>query len=525
MKIKKLNKNIIAVSEVVGTILLLVLSVTFFSVVYTAFFSIDVAPSTPSVNLLGTIKENNLIFDHRGGEDLGVETKVQIRFLDGYVESYPADPDYYLDDENSNDKWNIGERFNLDLTELEEQGLYTRFDPLDIMIIDPETNSAVMRGTVQESRTADIKVTITPPSQTKAIGQDAYFTVHAENLGPSETKNVKVRNILPAGLAFLEDSSTIVPSAGTTYDVNTGIWDIGDLNSGDSATLYYLAEVTPLPYEDKDTTLVFILDGSESIPLGDFDNVKEGIIGAIRSEEEIVPKDGSIDLWVFQLYSTPFGSDFRPKVKQHLHYEVNPSTIAHIVDDINGIEKFGGKTPLALAMKVVRDDIGTEGYDPFENKIIINLITDGAANIDKSYSSKGTYDYTFFDKITTSGWHDFVEQTNFFIGEFQFNKDKDEIDALVIVGEVDGGSYHYEPYLRTQIVWPPLGELWEPSDDPPLPGWTRMLYTADDVIGAIDHQLNGRDNRRINTAELISSDYIDPNPENDVGQAIVIVER
>ena len=67
--------------------------------------------------------------------------------------------------------------------------------------------------------------------------------------------------------------------------------------------------------------------------------------------------------------------------------------------------------------------------------------------------------------------------------------------------------------------------MWEPSDDPPLPGWTRMLYTADDVIGAIDHQLNGRDNRRINTAELISSDYIDPNPENDVGQAIVIVER
>lgn len=517
MKLKKLNKNLIAVSEVVGTLLLLVISVTIFSVIYLSVFSVDVSPSTPSVNLLGTIKENSLTFDHRGGEDLGTETKIQIMLLDGSVQSYLADPDNYLNDENLNNKWNIGERFNLNLSYLPN---YTRFDPLDIMIIDHKTNSAVMRGTVQESRTADIKVTITPSEQTATIGDTVHFTVSVQNLGPSQNKNITVRNILPAGLVFADDPGN--PDQGT-YNINTGIWDVGALDSEDGPVNFsYYATVTNLPYEVDETTLVFILDGSSSIPLNDFDMAKEGIMGAI-TDEGIVPRDGSIELYVFYLYSTPTGSDFLPRVTTYGPYKVLSSTINHIETEIRGIDKEDGKTPLALAMKKATDDIVTDGYDSDGNRIIINLITDGGANIAQSSSTKGTYDGTLFDTITQEGWGSFVEQGIMLVEEIGLNPSKDEIDALVINGLVDGDNVHYEHLLRTAIVWPQVGELWASSGESPLPGWTRMITTEDDVIEAIDYQLNGRDNRRINTAEFISSDYTDPNPENNVGQAIVNV--
>ena len=67
MSFKKNNK---AVSEVLGTILLLVISVSLFSVVYVSLFSIDVEPNSPSINLVGTIDNNKLFLEHRGGEDI-----------------------------------------------------------------------------------------------------------------------------------------------------------------------------------------------------------------------------------------------------------------------------------------------------------------------------------------------------------------------------------------------------------------------------------------------------------------------
>ena len=82
MKLKILRRYD-AVSEVLGTILILVISVMIFSVVYISFFSVDVSPSRPNVYIAGSIKGNNLILEHSGGESLPLETKVSVSLADG----------------------------------------------------------------------------------------------------------------------------------------------------------------------------------------------------------------------------------------------------------------------------------------------------------------------------------------------------------------------------------------------------------------------------------------------------------
>jgi LPXTG-site transpeptidase (sortase) family protein len=64
------------------------------------------------------------------------------------------------------------------------------------------------------------------------------FTITATNNGPSNATGVQVTDLLPAGLALV----SATPSPGTTYVA--GIWDVGALNNGSSATLLIIATVT-----------------------------------------------------------------------------------------------------------------------------------------------------------------------------------------------------------------------------------------------------------------------------------------
>jgi len=58
-----------AVSSIVGTMLLLIIAVSLFSTVYYFVLTMDVTHTTPAVNIVGAISEDNtLILTHFGGE-------------------------------------------------------------------------------------------------------------------------------------------------------------------------------------------------------------------------------------------------------------------------------------------------------------------------------------------------------------------------------------------------------------------------------------------------------------------------
>lgn len=84
----------------------------------------------------------------------------------------------------------------------------------------------------------DLSLTKTVNSATVDLNQNATFTVTVSNAGPDAATGVAVLDQLPAGLTFV--SST--PSQGT-YSSATGIWTVGSIASGGSATLQIVATV------------------------------------------------------------------------------------------------------------------------------------------------------------------------------------------------------------------------------------------------------------------------------------------
>jgi LPXTG-site transpeptidase (sortase) family protein len=103
---------------------------------------------------------------------------------------------------------------------------------------DPVAGNNTASVTVT-GQAADIALAKIVSNATPDLGSNVTFTVTATNNGPNNATGVQVTDSLPAGLAFV--SST--PSAGTTYSAVTGLWNIGALANGASATLSIVATV------------------------------------------------------------------------------------------------------------------------------------------------------------------------------------------------------------------------------------------------------------------------------------------
>jgi uncharacterized repeat protein (TIGR01451 family) len=85
---------------------------------------------------------------------------------------------------------------------------------------------------------ADIAINKTVTNATPAVGNNVTFTVTAHNDGPDPTTALQVTDLLPAGLTFVSATQS-----NGTYNSGTGVWDIGVLASGATATLLITAKV------------------------------------------------------------------------------------------------------------------------------------------------------------------------------------------------------------------------------------------------------------------------------------------
>ena len=85
----------------------------------------------------------------------------------------------------------------------------------------------------------DLSLTKTVNNATPNVGDQVTFTITVKNDGPNNATGVTVTDILPAGLSF----STFASAVGT-YNSSTGIWTVGNLAAGASATITIAAGVT-----------------------------------------------------------------------------------------------------------------------------------------------------------------------------------------------------------------------------------------------------------------------------------------
>ena len=85
---------------------------------------------------------------------------------------------------------------------------------------------------------SDLVVTKTINNTTPLVGSNVIFTITARNNGTSNNSNVRVNDLLPSGYTYVSNTT----SRGT-YNSTTGVWTIGNLNNGASATLTITATV------------------------------------------------------------------------------------------------------------------------------------------------------------------------------------------------------------------------------------------------------------------------------------------
>lgn len=145
-----------AVSEILGTILLLVMAIAIFTSVY--FFVIDQSTNSndripPSSSIAGlTSGGQHIILEHRGGEDVSLESQI-VLLIGG--KGYTFTVGDLMDLESKNDgAWNIGEKLvfsSVDITDLQ----------VEVTITDTESNSIIMSGVLQEGELLEIPYVIT----------------------------------------------------------------------------------------------------------------------------------------------------------------------------------------------------------------------------------------------------------------------------------------------------------------------------------------------------------------------------
>ena len=116
---------------------------------------------------------------------------------------------------------------------------------------DSNVSNNFANVTVVVEPVVDLSVDISLPSDV-AYGDVIELVFTIKNRGPSDASDVSVENIFPDGLIYICDSLSdsnyqetkdklLASSFNPSYDASTGVWYVGDLESGAEVSLYVLA--------------------------------------------------------------------------------------------------------------------------------------------------------------------------------------------------------------------------------------------------------------------------------------------
>ncbi|ETX13162.1 hypothetical protein OCH239_13095 [Roseivivax halodurans JCM 10272] len=144
--------------------------------------------------------------------------------------------------------------------------------PLGLVVsaIDPANGNlpagpvtAPIHLTYQEVIEADLSLDKTVSDPAPIIGDTVTFTLTVDNAGGSDATGVAVENLLPAGYTFLSASGD------GSFDSQTGLWTIGAVGAGSSATLDIEVTVEALPTDDVVTLLIRVNAGGAEVAASD----------------------------------------------------------------------------------------------------------------------------------------------------------------------------------------------------------------------------------------------------------------
>lgn len=244
--------------------------------------------------------------------------------------------------------------------------------PSNITDTDAGNNTATDTNT---PATSDLRVTKTIDKTVTYPGDNVNFIISAFNLGLNNNTNVSVTDLLPSGYTLISATA----SQGTSYNASTGIWNIGNLNNGEAASLGLSAKVNasgnytnvavisttsgiadPVSANDTDSVTPTIgaapdIDNDGISESADLDNDNDGILDTAENVCTVKTVEGS------PVYRNDFGTGALYSTEPHvLGHSYNPTTAydgRYVVTTSNSQSASGAQTNLTGNLDAGYDDI------------------------------------------------------------------------------------------------------------------------------------------------------------------------
>ena len=142
---------------------------------------------------------------------------------------------------------------------------------------NPTNNQALAQ--VNGEPASDLSITKNVCDCTPYVGQNINYIITISNNGPSDATGVKVTDLLPPQVTFV----SATPSKGT-YNEGTHIWEVGDLDIGETATLNVVVTVN----ESGSITNKVIAEGDQEDPFPENNEATETIEAQASADIQVV---------------------------------------------------------------------------------------------------------------------------------------------------------------------------------------------------------------------------------------------
>ncbi|PRX53155.1 HYR domain-containing protein [Flagellimonas meridianipacifica] len=120
------------------------------------------------------------------------------------------------------------------------------------------------------SASTDLAVTKTVDDNTPKEGTDIVYTLSVTNNGPGNATNLSITDVLPAGVTYVSDDGS--------YVSGTGVWTIGNLNNGSTATLNITANVNWGTNSSTITNTITAVNADQTDSNATADDLNESIV-------------------------------------------------------------------------------------------------------------------------------------------------------------------------------------------------------------------------------------------------------
>lgn len=504
------TRNKTAVSEILGAMLLLGITVLAFSIIYFYLVSDNGPAPETHVFLVGDIEGNQLILTHKGGELLAASNKISF-IVAGETQLCLIED--YLNDTNENGKWDLGEsvifdNFTVNLSNLDQ------YESIGVQAIDDYGNAIKFQGPVFTNYRSDVGLLVEVDDPTPVQGSIITIVVKAWCFGGDvdAAGGVIIDCTLPEGLIHVSNFTEK-----GSYTNKTGLWHLGNLLVEESpVNLTIHARVNAVPYHEP-TQMGIIFDGSDYTESAAFKNTYlNGLMFALDPVKfGLIPTDGAVELTV-----VGFGFNNPPRAFTVL----SPTTIedpsqAHSIATGQGIRNddcVGGKAAMSSAIRLLTDKMyNSENFTEEQRQIVLIVSSgnpeciwdeDSPANTVDIYAGKFTSDKSQVQEDTINA-KEYLNLT------FDFNASNDELNAMTVAKDI---SLRNSTFLNASIVMPQPGNIYSMENPIVDPGW---VFEVDLGKNSFQEAFNLILQTLFNSISMQvyveDSTTIDPNSNND----------